>query len=178
MRKFKFRAWDDEHNTGMFYPLEWFFGDVVKAKHPAGKTIRVIPMQFTGQHDKNGREVYAGDILVYFTRYWEDDTGYSDWTKCIGEVYWDDEWASYQLRGIVAKDSSVFSGDTRSDLVSALRIIEAHTIPSFTTLDPMTGEPDGDHTDPIEPDDEDNNGNKIHNAEIIGNIYENPELLS
>lgn len=89
MRDLKFRAWDDEHNTGMFYPLEWFFGNVVKAKHPAGKTIRVIPMQYTGLKDRNGKEIYEGDLF---------GESNSDGVEVFGEVYFDTDFAGFCVK--------------------------------------------------------------------------------
>lgn len=57
MREIKFRAWHKDAEQ-MLYPeyqssaFQWLI---------EGQLIEI--MQFTGLHDKNGREIYEGDIL-------------------------------------------------------------------------------------------------------------------
>jgi len=61
MRDIRFRAWDmedkrmvlwdeiaDDWGTCIFFNESW-----------------LIPMQFTGLHDKNGKEIWEGDILSF-----------------------------------------------------------------------------------------------------------------
>jgi|LakMenEpi03Aug12_release.lakeMendotaPanAssembly.Ray.scaffolds.fasta_scaffold641976_1 uncharacterized phage protein (TIGR01671 family) len=75
-REIKFRAWDNKHrkmldwhcitqsvfnngNTHLMYDVftnPSFVGD-----------CGFIPMQFTGLHDKNGTEIYEGDVLLVST---------------------------------------------------------------------------------------------------------------
>ena len=57
MRKIKFRAWDknDGEMIGWLmlreYTAKWLDNNIV------------IPMQYTGLHDKNGKEIYENDII-------------------------------------------------------------------------------------------------------------------
>lgn len=67
MREFKFRGW----NKGLNKMVEFEFLDIVTdsdgawVNSGAGDTnvAACEIMQFTGLHDKNGREIYEGDIL-------------------------------------------------------------------------------------------------------------------
>lgn len=61
MRKIKFRAWNESSKT-MTTPYLW-----INNENMAGQRLVDAPthqlMQFTGLHDKNGREIYEGDIV-------------------------------------------------------------------------------------------------------------------
>jgi hypothetical protein len=118
MREIKFRAWDTRAggwvvNTQIF---SQFPTDTNGELQPVAPWFEV--MQFTGLKDKNGKEIYEGDIL-------ENPKG-SDGPASI--VKWDEEGAYFH----------VFRGETSS---------------GYT----LQGE--------------------VSRAVVIGNIYENPELL-
>jgi len=54
MRKIKFRAWDTISKKMTYGPT---------ADNPSSICKVLLPMQYTGLRDKNGKEIYEGDIL-------------------------------------------------------------------------------------------------------------------
>ena len=63
MREIKFRAWDNKQNKmrndgfSIYYDGSIQFADSIESKD-------FILMQYTGLKDKNGKEIYEGDILI------------------------------------------------------------------------------------------------------------------
>jgi len=67
MREIKFRVWDFERRR-MFYDGFALDGSDCSRLQPIGKESpgpRNELMQFTGLHDKNGKEIYEGDIVLF-----------------------------------------------------------------------------------------------------------------
>lgn len=115
MREIKFRAWDRRHNEMILIDdFYWFEENQVHSQDEAcGTTGDFVLMQYTGLKDKNGVEIYEGDIVRAI--------------DVISSV----EWVNDGFWEIAAP------GTAESTLL----------------------------------------GNHIGVIEVIGNIYENPELL-
>jgi uncharacterized phage protein (TIGR01671 family) len=73
MREIKFRQWDSVHkryqfDIGVTGPGSWC--------GPSYVTWEKYPLeQFTGLHDKNGKEIYEGDIVLMLYTDWPSKTG-------------------------------------------------------------------------------------------------------
>ena len=135
MREIKFRAWDVREkkmipNAHEAYDANLRYeGD--EDNGPWGVSSfgimldnpEFILMQYTGLKDKNGVEIYEGDIVA---RYWSDGSVLQQF-----EVKWFDDKSGYQL-------TPALLNSTRHN---------------------------------------EQTGMTAHGFEVIGNIYENPELL-
>lgn len=130
MREIKFRAWDGDIMHNNVIPIISDDGknyNIIEVHPLAG--MRISPytvelMQYTGLKDKNGKEIYEGDVL---TPRWKQNP-------------------TYQFRYIVYYKDGAFSAK-HYDI-------------------------DNDWTNHLE-----RQSIKQMQIEVIGNIYENPELL-
>lgn len=119
MREIKFRIWDGRK---MIYDCGLLIkGNNILIQDKGNKNLS-IPMQFTGLKDKNGKEIFEGDICLIVG----DDIPY--------EVIFNQTLSQFQFGSFNIRKLSPLNEFERDDL-------------------------------------------KLINVEVIGNIYENPELL-
>jgi hypothetical protein len=85
MREIKFRAWDGKQMLGMpldgLYGLGRFFG-FLSANKERGNVHKYEVMQYTGLKDKNGKEIYEGDLVT------DDSIVSEEGLHYLGQVIW------------------------------------------------------------------------------------------
>jgi uncharacterized phage protein (TIGR01671 family) len=131
MREIKFRYWNMTHpemvyNAGVL-PLNHFaeFSSGPDGLYVRPGSMNRILMQFTGLCDKNGKEIWEGDVIKS-----KPYVFHGEWLN--GIVHWSDQRGQWRVRSIKWDDE----------------------LENLTEL--------------LRPE---------HESEVIGNIYDNPELI-
>lgn len=149
MYEIKFRAWDKTHKEMSYITdLYWFEEAGVHDGSGNGHYTNYELMPFSGIHDKNGKEIYEGDIVLTQERY---DRPYSKNRKSkrhTGVV-------EYKIRGGSGFCNSESGKWDKHKEYGAEWVVEVKDYGKFVH----------------------GNWGDFYDCEVIGNIYENPELL-
>ena len=91
-RKIKFRFWSP---AGKAFVRDYKYNGLVDELFDEKEYDVLIPQQFTGLIDKNGTEIYEGDLINFSCNYTVDlsDTDIIEYKNC--EVYYDEEYAGF-----------------------------------------------------------------------------------
>jgi uncharacterized phage protein (TIGR01671 family) len=161
MRDIKFRAWAGERMINRtLFDRNWYSKDdkcVMGATPRDARTLKV--MQFTGLKDKNGVEIYEGDLVNIF---------YTD--KCDGFIF----------DGIYRVD--INPSGVKFEFVKLLWELDCYNQRPYEKAEVSEyGFVRGDYKNTSGGFrlcvSESNKWNYSNYFEVIGNIYENPELL-
>lgn len=115
-REIKFRAWDEVSEK----MLNWndFLDTNMKNTFIAPESTGLILMQYTGLHDKNGKEIYEGDIVLLDCYNYEEPLFSGEF-----KVIYDVEKGMWLLVDLENKDRDFTFGEIRSYYKAEIEVI-------------------------------------------------------
>lgn len=134
MREIKFRAWDKSENR---FLKSWVFNQLLKQTQTPDSTELTIDipdwivlLQSTGLHDKNGKEIFEGDIL----RWWVKSTNsFADELLVVkwGSVGWVLKSPLFKSFGVLPENAECNEINTIGYLVSSEILGNIHENPEL-----------------------------------------------
>lgn len=96
MREIKFRAWDKKRKEMIVIEeIHFKYNSIVYDEGIITSPMENFEMmQFIGLKDKNGKEIYEGDVVKYHNPRVQEKP-----KEFVGKVFWVDEWAQFSLGG-------------------------------------------------------------------------------
>ena len=144
MNRFKFRAWQENAKKGLQAWSWQEMKDTSLNDFFSNSNNRFVIMQYTGLKDKNGKDIFEGDIV-----------------KDIFENAFNELFESENYKVEFVNCCWCFIGERINDCRPIESEIDLHNHFYFNELTTNFF---------------DDNGN-LKNFEVIGNVFENPELL-
>ena len=149
MREIKFRAWDKKLSK-MFKLENCINFEISDLYDPRPQHEDLIVMQYTGLKDKNGKEIYEGDILHII------EVGMYGGEYNI-ELLWLNSWAIYGGNCIYVNTIKTDVSNTNvKDTTQTLGFISRRYGNCISLSDMLS----------------------FKVCEVIGNIYDNPKLIN
>ena len=124
-RKIKFRIWDKE-GSKMINGNDFTFDEYIPINYMFNDSNRFIFMQWTGFTDKNGTEIYEGDILkckLYNGEYenyvivWdEEEAGFDALNEDKNNFMLPSIWTVSKIIGNIHENPELFYSDKREKI--------------------------------------------------------------
>ena len=163
----KFRAWDKNHKEMIYITdLYWFEEEGVHDGNGNGLYTNYKLMQFTGAKDKNGTDIYEGDILKIPVR--RVSSSLSNWWQETNENH---GWLGDYVYKVVVK-KMVWNDERVVRGIGGFRIehLPITKLQEDKIIQPRGRERDKQAVDALNA--------RIEQCEVIGNTFENPELYT
>ena len=162
----KFRAWDKRHKEMTYITdLYWFEEEGVHDGSGDGHYTNYELMLFSGVSDINDTDIYEGDILKVPVR--RVSSSYSNWWQETNKNHgWMGDYVYKVVTRITTKNNNRVCDNIGGFSINSLPITK---IQKEEIAKPRGKEVDEQAVDDLNV--------SIKRCRVIGNIYENPELL-